>query len=55
MASTTNLGLTQLNESLGSFANATQETAIYVDGKKLASTIAKPMNQQLGILSRRGA
>ncbi len=32
-----------------------QETAVYVDGKKLASTIAKPMNQQLGVLARRGA
>jgi phage-related protein len=30
------------------------ETAIYVDGKKLASTIAKPMNQQLGLLAARG-
>lgn len=30
-----------------------QETAMYVDGKKLASSIAKPMNQQLGTLSRR--
>lgn len=29
------------------------ETAMYVDGKKLASSIAKPMNQQLGTLSRR--
>ena len=32
-----------------------QETAVYVDGKKLASSIAKPMNQQLGIRSRRGS
>ena len=31
------------------------ETAVYVDGKKLASTIAKPMNQQLGRLAVRGA
>lgn len=30
------------------------ETAIYVDGKKLASTIARPMNQQLGVLAARG-
>ena len=30
------------------------ENAVYVDGKKLASTIAKPINQQLGILQRRG-
>ena len=32
-----------------------QETAVYVDGKRLASSIAKPMNQQLGIRSRRGS
>ncbi len=30
------------------------ETAIYVDGKKLASSIAKPMNAQLGLLAARG-
>lgn len=30
------------------------EAAVYVDGKKLASTIAKPMNQQLGRLAARG-
>lgn len=34
-------------------AISSHETAMYVDGKKLASTIAKPMNQQLGVLSRR--
>ena len=31
-----------------------QEVALYVDAKKLASTIAKPMNRQLNILSQRG-
>lgn len=31
------------------------EVALYVDGKRLASTIARPMNQQLGILAARGA
>lgn len=31
-----------------------RETVVYVDGKKLASTIAKPMNQQLGRLAARG-
>lgn len=30
------------------------ETAIYVDGKKLASTIARPMNQCLGVMAARG-
>ena len=32
-----------------------QEIALYVDSKKLASSIAKPMNRQLNILSKRGA
>jgi phage-related protein len=31
------------------------ETAIYVDSKKLASSIVRPMNQQLGRLAARGA
>ena len=30
------------------------EVALYVDAKKLASSIANPMNRQLNILSRRG-
>ena len=34
-------------------AIANSETAMYVDGKKLASSIVKPMNQQLGILAKR--
>ena len=42
--------LSRYNDSI-----AGQETAVYVDGKKLASSIAKPMNQQLGIRSRRGS
>jgi tape measure domain-containing protein len=48
--------INELNDNLGSYADAVanSETAMYVDGKKLASSIAKPMNQQLGILSRRG-
>nr|DAV06965.1 MAG TPA: tail tape measure [Caudoviricetes sp.] len=41
--------LSRYNDSI-----AGQETAVYVDGKKLASTIAKPMNQKLGALSRKG-
>ena len=32
-----------------------KEIALYVDSKKLASTLAKPMNRQLNILSKRGA
>ena len=31
-----------------------REVAVYVDGRKLASTIARPMNQQLGVLAARG-
>lgn len=32
-----------------------QEIALYVDSKKLATSLAKPMNRQLNILSKRGA
>ena len=44
-----------MREELNAYTTAveSQETAMYVDGKKLASSIAKPMNQQLGTLSRR--
>ena len=49
--------ITDLRGDMSKYASAieSQETAVYVDGKKLASTIAKPMNQQLGIRSRRGS
>lgn len=45
-----------MREDLNAYTTAVEskETAMYVDGKKLATTIAKPMNQQLGVLSRRG-
>ena len=48
--------LNELNTKMQSYTEAveSQETAMYVDGKKLASTLAKPMNKQLGQLSRRG-
>ena len=32
-----------------------QEIALYVDSKKLATSLAKPMNRELNILSKRGA
>lgn len=57
-------GNRELRDSIGGLRNdmskyisaaESQETAVYVDGKKLASSIAKPMNQQLGIRSRRGS
>ena len=49
--------ITDLRGDMSKYASAveSQETAVYIDGKKLASTIAKPMNQQLGIRSRRGS
>lgn len=48
-------GLTALQSDLSAYteAIANTETAMYVDGKKLASSIVKPMNQQLGILAKR--
>lgn len=44
-----------LKDSIYSLANSfgDQETALYIDGKKIASTIAKPMNQILGARVRR--
>lgn len=48
--------LGDLRDDLGKYNDqlANSETSIYVDGKKLASSIAKPMNQQLGYLARKG-
>lgn len=44
-----------LREDLSNLMNADpSEIGLYVDGKKLASSIASPMNRQLNILSRRG-
>ena len=46
----------ELNESMSTLANRPpDELSMYVDGKKLASSIVKPMNRQLGTISRRGA
>ena len=36
-------------------ATGDPEIALYVDSKKLATSLAKPMNRQLNILSKRGA
>lgn len=41
--------ISSYNETL-----STMENAMYIDGKKLASSIAKPMNRELGTLSKRG-
>ena len=37
------------------YAENSGEVSLYVDSMKLASTIAKPMNRQLGVLSKRGS
>lgn len=49
--------LGDLRDDLGKYNDQlmNSETSIYVDGKKLASSIAKPMNQELGVRSRRGS
>ena len=45
-----------LREDLAAFAESDgTEVALYVDSKKLATSLAKPMNRQLNILSKRGA
>lgn len=47
--------INNLRDDLNSLYSADdQELAFYVDSKKLASTLAKPMNRQLSILARRG-
>ena len=48
--------ISNLREDIGGYTTAisSMENAVYVDGKKLASSIAKPINQQLGILQKRG-
>lgn len=45
-----------LREDMSSYNDGitNMENAMYVDGKKLASSIAKPMNRELGTLSKRG-
>ena len=59
MATSRNLknGIDELRGDMSKYASAveSQETAVYVDSKKLASTIAKPMNQELGKRYRRGS
>ena len=47
--------LMAVQDDLARYTNAVENTenAIYVDGKKLASSIAKPMNKELGIMSKR--
>ena len=47
--------LTAVQGDLARYINAVENTenAIYVDGKKLASSIAKPMNKELGVMSKR--
>jgi phage-related protein len=54
--SKTDSNMSRLYSKIDRLASAISdsETAIYVDSKKLASSIAKPMNQQLGRLAARG-
>ena len=47
--------ITGLREDLNLLYSTDQEVALYVDSKKLATSLAKPMNRQLNILSKRGA
>lgn len=44
-----------LRDDFAAFANADDtEIGFYVDGKKLASSLARPMNRELNVLARRG-
>lgn len=47
--------INSLRDDMSGYTDAVKnsETVMYVDSKKLASSIAKPMNQQLGQMSRR--
>ncbi len=48
--------ITDLRDDLnGYYSGEDSEIALYMDTKKVASTLAKPMNRQLNILSKRGA
>ena len=48
--------ITGLREDLNSiYSGNDTEVALYVDSKKLASSLARPMNVQLNMLSKRGA
>ena len=48
--------INSLREDLNTmYESSDQEVALYVDSKKLATSLAKPMNRQLNILSKRGA
>ena len=47
--------INDLREDLNAlYSGDDQELALYVDSKKLASSLVKPMNRQLSILARRG-
>lgn len=48
------IGLREDLNSLYEMVNE-KETSLYVDSKKLATSIAKPMNRELNILAKRGA
>ncbi len=48
--------LNGLREDMSSYTDSisNMENTMYIDGKKLASSIAKPMNRELGTLTKRG-
>ena len=47
--------ITGLREDMNAYYSADgSEVALYVDSRKLASSLAKPINHQLNVLSRRG-
>jgi tape measure domain-containing protein len=48
--------LDSLNDNMAEYQKAieNQELGVYMDGDKVASKLAKPMNQKLGTFSRRG-
>lgn len=47
--------INDLRTDMAELYSADTEIGLYVDSKKLASSLAKPMNRQLNILSKRGA
>lgn len=50
------MSINGLREDMSTYNDSisNMENAMYIDGKKMASSIAKPMNRELGILTKRG-
>lgn len=48
--------IAELREDINTYLSSPEpEVALYVDGNKLATSLAKPMNRQLSVLAKRGA